>query len=88
MNNYQMIRQAVREEFANKWGVPDEDEEAEYCDECPAMACIRDHRDVIRDLENRIAELERRPIITAEPIQTTAFDHLIRPWNITYSRPD
>lgn len=55
------IRLAVREEFADLLGLPDE---------CPAMVCIRDQRDVIRDLERRIAELEKRPyIVINEPVQ-------------------
>lgn len=52
-------------------------------DECPAIAALHGQRRRIEDLERRIAELETRPVITSEPIEPF-FDHMIRPWCITY----
>lgn len=41
----------------------------------------------IADLEGRIKELEKRPIVTAEPIKPF-FDHLYRPDQIRYVEPE
>ena len=54
------------------------------CDGCPMEAALRDLRDQIAELKAHVKELEKRPIITAEPIEPISFDHLYRPWLVTY----
>ena len=82
----QVIKQMIAEEISALFGPPDEDE---GCEDCPAigpiMAILEGQREEIADLKRQIAKI---PVITCEPIQTTAFDHLYRPWNITYTRPE
>jgi len=85
----QVIKQMIAEEISALFGPPDED----YgCEDCPAigplMSIVERQGNDIKELRFLIEELEKRHVITAEPIQTTAFDHLYRPWNITYTRPE
>jgi len=83
---YDVLRRIIREEVVNLFGM--DDDEGDECEDCPAigpiMAILEGQREEIAELKRQIAN---RPIITAEPIQTTAFDHIYRPWNITYTRP-
>jgi len=66
--DYQMIRQAVREEFANILGSPDEEEGCpEKCYdveelEAIVVAMIKSLRERIDAQDKRIAEFEKRPV--------------------------
>ena len=59
------------------------------CDKCDQLEAvtlemIKSLNERLSRAEKRIADLEARPMLEAEPLYP-AFDHLVRPWIITYS---
>lgn len=86
------IRLAVREEFADLLGLPDEEEDCDDCAYCSHadfdafVANIKELRNQIAELKAKVAEIEKRPYISInEPIPLAGFDHLMRPGLVSYN---
>ena len=73
-------------------GEEDMSDECDGCDQLEAamLAIISSLREEIGMLKARVSELEKKPLV-AEPLRDIpdnafpAFDHLTRPWTITYT---